>query len=91
LPLWARTQPGAIPDAILGRVRGEIEFLDSVIKEQHGPTIVRYVGGPNDGQSEVVYGREPPAARIIGAEHGLYRRSVRCVDDGILRYVWVAE
>jgi hypothetical protein len=58
-----------------------------------GAQVVQYIGGPYDGRREVVYGRDPPMALILtdimeGRDPGEYRRSVRCADDGILRYTW---
>lgn len=45
---------------------------------------VEYVGGPRDRQLEDR--RDLPAT--IAAERGSYVRSVRCADDGAMRYVW---
>lgn len=47
-------------------------------------TRVEYVGGTRDGQVED-RGELPEA---IAAEGGVYRRSVRCAEDGAMRYVW---
>ncbi len=55
------------------------------------PTVIEYVGGPRDGEREVHYGHEPPSVMIIQSPAGSarsYRRSVRCADDKILRYIW---
>lgn len=54
-------------------------------------TSVTYVGGPYADRSEVAYEGVLPAAVYVAAERGLYRKSVRCADDGALRYVWVGE
>lgn len=55
------------------------------------PTIIEYVGGPRDLEREGVYGHDPVAVIVVrdaeGAA-GVYRRSARCADDNILRYVW---
>jgi len=45
---------------------------------------VVFVGGPADGDRREV--SNPPA--VIPAEGGTYRRSVRCADDGALRFVF---
>ena len=45
---------------------------------------VEYVGGPRDRQLDDQ--GELPAT--IAAEHGRYVRSVRCAEDGAMRYVW---
>lgn len=47
-------------------------------------SLVEYVGGPRDRQLEDR--RDLPAT--ITAERGRYVRSVRCADDGAMRYVW---
>ena len=47
---------------------------------------VVFVGGPADGDRREV--SNPPA--VIPAEGGTYRRSVRCADDGALRFVFEA-
>lgn len=48
---------------------------------------VAFVGGPRNGESEVRAERP----EVIAWARGSYRRGVRCVDDGILRYIWVAD
>jgi alkylmercury lyase len=45
---------------------------------------VEYVGGPRDTQRE----RRVDAPERIAESNGHYLRSVRCADDGALRYVW---
>ena len=45
---------------------------------------VEFVGGPRDGERELL--SETPT--VIEAVDGTYRRSVRCADDGDLRYVF---
>jgi hypothetical protein len=55
------------------------------------PTLIEYLGGPRDLERESIYGHEPPSVMIVSDRHGpagSYRRSVRCADDNILRYVW---
>jgi hypothetical protein len=47
------------------------------------PARVEYVGGPRDGQRES-RGDSPALIEVDGAT---YRRSVRCADDGALRYL----
>jgi hypothetical protein len=46
---------------------------------------VEFVGGPRGGEREE--GQLLPPV-VTEAEGGEYRRSVRCADDGALRYVW---
>lgn len=48
---------------------------------------IEYVGGPRDAQRER---RVDTPQRMPGAT-GHYQRSVRCADDGALRYVWRAS
>jgi hypothetical protein len=51
------------------------------------PEQVEYVGGPRNGESETRVGLP---SEILGPA-GVYSRSVRCADDGAMRYVWRAE
>lgn len=66
-----------------------IQFVDDLGRRDdqrptdEGPT-VEFVGGPRDGDRETV--TASPAQ--IDASGGSYRRSVRCADDGALRYVF---
>ena len=46
-----------------------------------------YVGGPRDGQLE---DRLDLPTTILN-EGGMYRRSVRCAEDGAMRYVWMDD
>lgn len=46
---------------------------------------VEYVGGPLDGTSGVLASL-PDELPALGG--GSYVRSVRCADDGAMRYVW---
>ena len=48
---------------------------------------VEFVGGPRDGQSADL--ETLPESIEIGSGH--YRRSVRCAEDGAMRYVWVDD
>jgi hypothetical protein len=45
---------------------------------------VEYVGGPRDGQAED-RAEMPDGIVAVG---GAYQRSVRCAEDGAMRYVW---
>jgi hypothetical protein len=45
---------------------------------------VQYVGGPRNGATEERSG----LPETIPAPDGRYVRSVRCADDGAMRYVW---
>jgi hypothetical protein len=45
---------------------------------------VEYVGGPRDGLSEDRH----DLPDVIANAAGQYRRSVRCAEDGAMRYVW---
>jgi hypothetical protein len=51
---------------------------------QIGSALVEFVGGPRSGERELL--SDTPT--VIQAEGGMYRRSVRCADDGALRYVF---
>jgi hypothetical protein len=46
---------------------------------------VEFVGGPRDGHSE----ERHDMPEILSAGGGDYRRSVRCAEDGSMRYVWI--
>lgn len=43
-----------------------------------------YMGGARDGQSE----DRADLPETIDTDGGTYRRSVRCAEDGAMRYVW---
>ena len=45
---------------------------------------VEYIGGPLDGTD----GELDVLPDVLPAERGRYVRSVRCADDGAMRYVW---
>jgi hypothetical protein len=45
---------------------------------------VEYVGGSRDGESE----DRDDLPDVIGGAEGQYLRSVRCTEDGAMRYVW---
>ena len=73
-------------------MRNEIQYPDGAPETPPTEgTLITYVGGPYAGRRDVVYGRVPPASVFTPAEHGLYEKSVRCSDDGALRYVWIGE
>jgi hypothetical protein len=46
--------------------------------------VVEYVGGPRNGATE----ERSDLPATIPAPDGRYARSVRCADDGAMRYVW---
>jgi hypothetical protein len=48
------------------------------------PGLVEFVGGPRDGERE----RLSHTPALIDTGRGTYRQSVRCADDGALRYVF---
>jgi hypothetical protein len=48
------------------------------------PEVVEYVGGPRGGTTE----ERSSLPETIPAEGGWYFRSVRCAEDGAMRYVW---
>lgn len=52
------------------------------------PIGVTYVDGPYAARRELLHEPTPPPVLMVRGERGLYRRSVRCADDGALRYVW---
>jgi hypothetical protein len=59
-------------------------------RDQAASQEVEFVGGPRDGQR--VASRAMAPAMVRGRSGaGFYRRSVRCADDGALRYVWQEE
>ena len=60
---------------------GEVETLPLIALANR----VEYVGGPCAGQSED-RSELPESIAIAG---GVYRRSVRCAEDGAMRYVWL--
>jgi hypothetical protein len=45
---------------------------------------VEFVGGPRDGRLE----DRSDLPEVIKSGGGEYRRSVRCAEDGAMRYVW---
>jgi hypothetical protein len=45
---------------------------------------VEFVGGPRAGQQE----DRSDLPETIALGEGTYRRSVRCAEDGAMRYVW---
>ena len=45
---------------------------------------IDYVGGPRDGETEKRF--DLPIE--LPTPDGIYSRSVRCADDGAMRYVW---
>jgi hypothetical protein len=48
------------------------------------PDVVEYVNGPWGGTTE----ERSALSETIPALDGRYVRSVRCADDGAMRYVW---
>ena len=46
---------------------------------------IEFVGGPRDGQQE----DRTELPESISTGIGSYRRSVRCAEDGAMRYVWI--
>jgi hypothetical protein len=48
------------------------------------PEVVEYVNGPWSGTTE----ERSILPAMIAAPDGRYVRSVRCADDGAMRYVW---
>jgi hypothetical protein len=48
---------------------------------------IEYVGGPRNGETEGRF----DLPREIPTPDGTYSRSVRCADDGAMRYVWQAD
>lgn len=47
---------------------------------------IEYVGGPRNGETEERF--DLPIE--LATPDGIYSRSVRCADDGAMRYVWRA-
>jgi hypothetical protein len=63
-----------------------IDYLAGAEPQASDRGLVEYVGGPR-GARRAERRRRPTIIRLAG---GTYRRSVRCADDGALRYVWEA-
>jgi hypothetical protein len=67
----------------------QILYLDDPAERTSADLVViEYVGGPYADRREVIRDEVPPSI-LIPADSGVYRQSVRCADDGALRYVWV--
>ena len=64
-----------------------INYLDGGSSSEL-PATLEYVGGPRRGRREPIAGLPAAAITLPGGE---YRRSIRCADDGALRYVWKAD
>lgn len=64
-----------------------IDYLDGGPSREL-PATLEYVGGPRRGRREQIAGLPAAAIALAGGE---YRRSIRCADDGALRYVWKAD
>jgi hypothetical protein len=58
-----------------------LEFLDELPPLSD---MIEFVDGPRSGDRVTT----PEQPDEIPMEGGIYARSVRCVDDGALRYVW---
>ncbi len=51
------------------------------------PAEAMFIGGPRGGERA----QRPDPPERIAEPGGYYERSVRCSDDGALRYVWRAD
>jgi hypothetical protein len=51
------------------------------------PEAIEYVDGPWNGATE----ERPDLPQMIPGPDGRYVRSVRCADDGAMRYVWLGS
>jgi hypothetical protein len=51
---------------------------------ERSPAVVEYVDGPWGGTTE----ERSVLVETIAAPDGRYVRSLRCADDGAMRYVW---
>ncbi len=73
-------------DRVDARIIPRLEYLPDTRPRgpQSDSALVQFVGGPRDGERELL--GDTPA--VIHTERGTYRRSVRCADDGALRYVF---
>ena len=60
-----------------------LRYVDAAAP-QRPPAVIEFVGGPFDGQRQNM----AHAPERIASQGGAYRRSVRCADDGALRYVF---
>lgn len=61
-----------------------LRYADDSAARERPAAVIEFVGGPRGGE------REPAADApdTIATQGGSYRRSVRCADDGALRYVF---
>ena len=66
-----------VPESTTGRHGEGVEGLERVER-------LEYVGGPRDGTARVATNLPD----VIPDTGGEYERSVRCADDGAMRYVW---
>ena len=68
------------------KITQRLEYLPDARphEPQLGSALVVFVGGPRNGDRELL--SDTPT--VIQAEGGTYRRSVRCADDGAVRYVF---
>ena len=62
-----------------------MEMID--LPDQPSVDTIEFVGGPWAGEREPDRGQ----TEVIPASGGTYHPSVRCADDGALRYVWNAD
>ncbi|MGH2513604.1 MAG: hypothetical protein ACRDGQ_13055 [Candidatus Limnocylindrales bacterium] len=60
-----------------------IQWVDEQAPDCPATTFIVFIGGPLDGVRRAE--SDPPD--VIEANGATYRRSVRCADDGALRYV----
>jgi hypothetical protein len=61
-----------------------LRYADDAATRDRRDAVIEFVGGPRDGQREPAV--DTPDS--IASQGGAYRRSVRCADDGALRYVF---
>ena len=85
---WAQQhqQAGQLLDLVEAAARGAKAWAScaEVARRLSERTDVEYVGGPRDSQRET----RTDVPHTIAGPTGAYRRSLRCADDGAVRYVW---
>ena len=62
--------------------QARIQFLDE--QSARDPREAEFVGGPRAGRQAT----PSPDQRVVALPDGEYVRSVRCADDGAVRFVW---
>ncbi len=83
----AAAAAAAAPAAVtLGDAHLTIRFLDEGARKDDDEPLVEYVAGPLADRRERL--ARPPHEISVPEAAGIYRRSLKCAEDGALRYVW---